>query len=95
MISPINDHCEAFDSAYAIWYWLSHHHEGMMSDKYAAMSISHDYNMTNIPDIDPDSEGIDDENYGAIERYHQITEDNWEVAVRQFRDFMDNKWDDE
>lgn len=101
MISPINDHCEAFDAAYAIWYWLSHNYEGMYCPKYAAMSLSHDYKMTNIPSIDFDSEleygheDYDEENEGTVMRYHEITEDNWEQAVSEFRDFMDNKWDDE
>lgn len=99
MISPINDKCEAFDAAFGIWYWLSHWHGGMSCPKYAAMSFSHDYNMSNIPCIDFDNdveyghEDFDEENEGAIMRYHELNENNWEQAVNEFRNFMDNEWD--
>ena len=89
----IEDHYDAFMWAYAIWYWLSHHHEGQFSEKYAAMSMSETYKMRNIPDIDFDSKNLDDENYQAIEYYHMINEDNWESIYKQFCHYMDNDWD--
>jgi len=91
----INDHFDAFMWAYAIWYWLSHHHEGQASDKYAAMSMSTIYNMTNIPSIDFDSQEHDDENEMAIEYYHQINEDNWNDIYNEFCNYMDNDWDND
>lgn len=91
----IDNHGDAFDWAYAIWYWLSHWHEGQSSDKYAALSMSVTYNMTNIPDIDFDDIDFDNEYCNAIEYYHTINEDNWEEIYKQFCNYMNNEWDKE
>jgi hypothetical protein len=88
----INDKCEAFDWAWALWSWFSHHHEGQNCPKYAAMNIAHDYDMTNIPSIDFDNNNCDEYDM-AVEYYHQINEDNWEEHLKEFRNYMDNKYD--
>jgi len=93
-IINIEDHADAFDWAYAIWYWLSHNHEGQTSDKYAALSMSDTYNMNNIPDIDfEDTEFSNEEYFNCTEYYHQINEDNWENIYNEFCSYMDNDWD--
>jgi hypothetical protein len=90
----IEDHGDAFDWAFAIWYWLSHNHEGQTSDKYAALSMSSEYNMQNIPNIDFENNDCDEFEQTVI-YYHEITKDNWESIYQQFRYYMNNEWDKE
>lgn len=98
-ITNIQDHYDAFMWAFAIWYWLSHQHEGQASDKYSVMScFDTKHSMSNIPDIDFDLKGdelYDDENYQAIINYQVITEDNWKQINEEFEYYMENQWDKE
>ena len=100
MIRKINDHCEAFDWAFGIWYWLSHWHDGQFGARYAAMcQITEQYKLRNIPSIDFDSEAVygdddfDEDNEGAIMVYHEINEENWEEFVDEFCRYMDDDWE--
>jgi len=80
----IDDNATAFDVAIALWTWLSEWHEGMMSDKYAAMSkLTGEYKLENIPSLDEMTEFW----------YNQISEDNWEEVFNEFCLYMDNCWD--
>lgn len=99
-VRKINDHCEAFDWAFGLWYWLTHHYSKFDAKHEAFCKITGEYNLSNIPDIDFDSEleygqdGYDEENEGAIMVYHEITEENWQEYFDNFCDYMDNDWDD-
>lgn len=107
-VVTIDDHFEAFMWAYAIWYWLSHHHEGQSSNKYMLMSnMPTKFQMTNIPDINfevkgdnylddenyQDDSNDNDENYQAIENYHKINDENYQLAYDEFEYYMENEWD--
>ena len=87
----INDNCEAFDWAWALWYWCSHWHGGMSCPKYAGMcSIP----VTNVPDIDFDDNDCDEYEM-AVMFYHELDEDNWEEYLEIFTNYMETEWDKE
>jgi hypothetical protein len=87
----IHDKCDAFDHAWAIWYWLSHWYGGMSCPKYAAMcSIP----VSNVPSIDFDGKPEYDTEM-AVNIYHEITEDNWEEYYQELMRFLEEDWDDE
>lgn len=95
----LNDHCEAFDYAFALWYWCTHHYSKFDAKHEAFCKITSDYGLTNIPDIDFDLEyghpDYDEENGGAIMIYHELTEENWTEYFDAFCDYMDNEWHDD
>ena len=94
-VTKIDSHHEAFDWAFAIWYWLSHHHEGIRCEKYAVMSnMPEKHKMSNIPSIDfGDNDDMD--YYGAIEIYHQIDESNWKDYNNEFERYMEYEWEND
>ena len=95
MINKVTDNFEAFEMAFALWYWTSHWHGGMWCEKYSAMcQIMGEYGLSNIPDIDFDNEN-DDEYYMAIQYYHELNEDNWKETFEAWCEYMDTKWEDE
>lgn len=90
----LEDKGDAFDWAWALWYWLSHWHGGQSCEKYAALSsFQVEYNLTNIPSIDFDDNDCDEYDQCVL-FYHEITEDNWIKKLDTLRDFLDNKWED-
>jgi len=89
----INNKCEAFDVAIALYNWCAHNHEGQFSDKYKALSIASDYNMTNIPEIDENTKG--DAYEEAVFIYSALDELNWSNYYDAFIHFMENDWDNE
>jgi hypothetical protein len=90
-MTQIQDKCEAFDHAWAIWYWLSHWHEGQFSEKYAAMcSIP----VENVPSIDFDENDCD-EYEETVRIYHELSEDNWEEYYQELMRYLDEEWEDE
>lgn len=97
MAIEINDNIEAFDMAFALWYWLSHWHGGMRCEKYSAMcQIMGEYGLDNIPSIDFDSDDqVDDEYYMTISYYNDLDEENWKETFEAWREYMDTRWDDE
>jgi len=97
MLEKINNKGEAFDWAWALWYWFSHNYGGMGCDKYAALcKLTSKYGLSNIPTIDME-EFIDDEYemarmyYGMLEGYPE----SWEEQFDEFCRFMDDEWDSE
>lgn len=87
---------DAFSHAFAIWYWLSHNHEGQTCDKYAKMSsMCGEFNITNIPEIDFETNDFDDEDYDSVIIYHNINDENWLEYYNQFENYMNNEWDNE
>lgn len=93
MTLVIQDKCEAFDWAWAFFYYLSHNYNGMGCPKYAALSkLTSEYELSDIPSIDMDNNDCEDYTM-AVFYYHDLDEDNWESHFDIFCLFMDNKWD--
>jgi hypothetical protein len=89
------DNFEAFEMAFALWYWCSHWHGGLRCPKYAAMCVLQtQYKLSNIPSIDFDDE-TDDEYFLARMYYQGLTADNWNQVFSDFEDYMNTEWDKE
>ena len=95
MKKPI-DNYEAFDQAFAIWYWLSHNYDGMFDPKYSAMNtLTSDHKLTNPPSIDFDTkEDLDNVDESLIiELYHAMNEENWEENFKNLCDYLENDFE--
>lgn len=90
----LNDKCEAFDWAYALWYWCTHNYSKFDEKHEAFCKISGEYKLTNIPDIDFEDNKCDEYD-SAVMYYHEIDEGNWKDKFNNFCHFMDNDWDNE
>ena len=101
MIQRPTDHHEAFEQAIAIWYWCTHWYSKFDAKHEAFCKITGQYNLSNIPSIDFDSDleyghpDFDEENEGIVMLYHELTEDNWSQVFENWCDYMDNEWDND
>lgn len=91
----IEDKGEAFDWAWALWYWLSHNYNGMHCPKYASMcKLTSTYQLDKIPSIDFENNDCDEYEM-AVMYYHELDEDDWEEYFNVFCNYMDNDWEKE
>jgi len=94
MVNRVNDPCEAFDMAFALWYWCTHNYSKFDAKHEAFCKITGEYRLSNIPSIDFDTDEWEDEYYMAISYYHDLNEDNWKETFEAWCDYMDNEWDE-
>lgn len=87
MFDKIEDKCQAFDVAIALYTWLSHWYDGMYDTKYAVMSeLVGKHKLV----IKSDSLG---ENELFI--YDELSEDNWQECWTMLEDYLNNKWNED
>lgn len=86
MLDQLEDKGDAFSLAIALFYWLSHWHEGQDSEKYAALSrLISDHQLEVRSGMEEDDQM----------RYDELTEDNWKETFEAFEKFMLERWEDE
>ena len=82
----IDNNCQAFDIAIALYEWLSHWYGGKSCPKYSAMCmITCHYRLEHRGGLDEMTQMY----------YDDLTEDNWQDAYNEFCEYMDNEWDKE
>lgn len=91
----INDNCEAFDWAWALYHWLNLWHDGIHCDKYEALCrLCEDYKLANVPDIDFNNNDCDEYDMAVI-YYHDLDQENWAKHFDKFCTYMEEEWDNE
>ena len=90
----INDNLEAFDWAWAMWYWLSHNYGGAGCTKYACMNtLTIDHKLGNIPSIDFDNNDCDEYEMSVI-YYHELDENNWQEYFDTLNNYLTNDYEE-
>lgn len=93
MVNKVNDNYEAFEMAFALWYWCTHNYSKFDAKHEAFCKITSEYKLNNIPSIDFDADEWDDEYYQVISYYHDLNEDNWKETFEAWCDYMNTRWD--
>lgn len=86
MLEELEDKSDAFSLAIALYYWLSHWHEGQHSEKYAALS-----RLVSVHKLEVRGEMEEDDKM----RYGEISERNWKDTFKTLEKFLEERWDDE